>query len=181
MRPFCPRSANCRRGRTQFHSPTAFPERKLCRRWVHNHRYGVTPPASQVCEKWNLVDVFRQSPPSADQAADLTCKLPRQPRIYRMNWARTYAADARESWIPVGPTSFLIPLTKSCCLPRSMRAYRNLLGKRRYASTNAPGSEISGDFTSTSDSHRSLAIAKSIQAWAHLMFGVWMVRKRRTR
>jgi len=25
------------------------------------------------------------------------------------------------------------------CLPRSMRAYRNLLGKRRYASTNAPG------------------------------------------
>ena len=58
---------------------------------------------------------------------------------------------------------------------------QHLLGRRHDAATNARGSEISGDFTGASGSHRSIDIAKSIQAWAHLMYGVRMVQKRRTR
>src|SRR5216683_5535923 len=106
MRPFCLRLASCARGRTLFHLPIAFPERKLCTRSVHIHRYGVAPPASPVYEKWRRVDAFRQSPPIANRATDSRCKLPRQPRICATSRARTYAADADETWIHVGPFSF---------------------------------------------------------------------------
>src|SRR5260370_30833135 len=159
----------------------AFPERKSCRRSVRIHRYGVAPPASPVYEKSSPVGAFRQTPPSANRAADSMCKLPRQPRIYVVSWARTCAADAVETWIHVGPDSFFTPLTKSCCVHCSVRVYRNLLGKRQWASTKAAESGVSGDLTGTSDSHSSVDIAGSIQASAHLMYGVRMVQKRRTR
>src|SRR5882672_9784559 len=112
MRPFCLRSASCGRGRTPFHLPWAFPERKLCTRSVHIHRYGVAPPASPVYEKWRHVDAFRQSPPIANRATDSTCKLPRQPRIYARSWARSYPAGAGETWIQIGPLGFFIPPRK---------------------------------------------------------------------
>src|SRR6266436_5957134 len=111
MRPFCLRSASCARGRTLFHLPRAFPGRKLCTRSVHIHGYVAAPPAIQVYEKWRRVDAFRQSLSIANRATDSTCKLPRQPRIYAMIWAKSYPVGAAEAGIQGGPVSLSIPPT----------------------------------------------------------------------
>src|SRR5260370_30378944 len=128
MRPFCLRLASCARGRILFHLPRAFPGRKLCTRSVHIHKHVAAPPAIQVYEKWRRVDAFRQSLSIANRATDSTCKLPRQPRIYAMIWAKSYP------WVLLKLGSKADQLVSSfrrrrhCCLPR-FAAYRKLLGE----------------------------------------------------
>lgn len=50
-----------------------------------------------------------------------------------------------------------------------------------HASTKAVEFCAFGCLTAKFASHNSVDIARSIQAWAHLMYGIRMVQKRRTR
>jgi hypothetical protein len=80
----------------------------------------------------------------------------------RYRWAKTKPTDVLSRVNPFR--------TGRCC-------YR----MHQQASTKAVEFCAFGYVTAEFASHNSVDIARSIQAWAHLMYGIRMVQKRRTR
>src|SRR5260370_22186501 len=132
-----------------------------------------------VHEKWTPGDVYRKSPPSANLAVDSTCKLPRRTSLVG---ALPGTIDYGES--PSQPDSppndgFSSRVKNHSLFPRG--PCKNGGRKHQHASAKAVVSRVSGHVTRTSDSHSRVDIARSIQAWAHLRYGIRIVYKRWTR